>query len=113
MNPDHPHPLPRTVLVAITKHGAAQAATLARALPGASVCVAARFADACAGLPNPVLAYDGPLKEQIGELFAQRDRALALGATLLRDRSDDPEEPLYVFADPHGHPFCIFVAPDA
>ena len=49
----------------------------------------------------------------IGELFAQRDRAVALGATLLRDRSDDPEEPLYVFADPHGHPFCIFVAPDA
>lgn len=49
----------------------------------------------------------------IDELFAQRDRALALGATLLRDRSGDPEEPLYVFADPHGHPFCIFVAPDA
>jgi catechol 2,3-dioxygenase-like lactoylglutathione lyase family enzyme len=44
-------------------------------------------------------------------LEAQRDRALALGATLLEDRLDDPEEPLYVFADPDGHPFCIFVAP--
>ena len=29
---------------------------------------------------------------------------------LLHDRFDDPEEPLYVFADPAGHPFCIFVA---
>ncbi len=45
-------------------------------------------------------------------LAVQRDRALALGATVLRDRSTDPEEPLYVFADPAGHPFCIFVSPD-
>ncbi len=29
---------------------------------------------------------------------------------MLLDRTDDPEEPLYVFADPAGHPFCIFVA---
>lgn len=49
----------------------------------------------------------------LDELFVQRDRALALGATLLRDRSEDAEEPLYVFADPSGHPFCVFVAPDA
>jgi catechol 2,3-dioxygenase-like lactoylglutathione lyase family enzyme len=42
-------------------------------------------------------------------LAEARDRALALGATLRHDRSDDPEEPLYVFADPAGHPFCIFV----
>jgi catechol 2,3-dioxygenase-like lactoylglutathione lyase family enzyme len=45
-----------------------------------------------------------------GELRSQRERALALGARLLRDRFDDPVEPLYVFADPAGHPFCIFVA---
>ena len=32
-------------------------------------------------------------------------------ARLLHDRSDDPDEPLYVYADPAGHPFCIFVAP--
>ena len=49
----------------------------------------------------------------VAELAVQRDRALALGATLRLDRSDDPDEPLYVFADPAGHPFCIFVAPDA
>lgn len=42
-------------------------------------------------------------------LIAARERAGALGATLLHDRSDDPDEPLYVFADPMGHPFCVFV----
>ena len=44
------------------------------------------------------------------ELARHRDRALALGAELLMDRSDDEEEPLYVLADPSGHPFCIFLA---
>lgn len=44
------------------------------------------------------------------ELAEQHRRALALGATLLLDRSDDAHEPLYVYADPAGHPFCIFVA---
>ncbi|GIG36592.1 VOC family protein [Cellulomonas pakistanensis] len=42
-------------------------------------------------------------------LDAQRERAESLGARLLFDRRDDPDEPLYVFADPAGHPFCIFV----
>ena len=46
------------------------------------------------------------------ELADQHDRAIALGATVLEDRSTDVEEPLYVFADPAGHPFCIFVSPD-
>lgn len=44
------------------------------------------------------------------ELERQHDRALALGATRLLDRTDDEDEPLYVFADPAGHPFCIFVS---
>ncbi|SER26798.1 VOC family protein [Microlunatus flavus] len=44
------------------------------------------------------------------DLKEQHLRALGLGATLLYDRFDDPEEPLYVYADPSGHPFCIFVA---
>jgi catechol 2,3-dioxygenase-like lactoylglutathione lyase family enzyme len=44
------------------------------------------------------------------ELDEQHARALALGATVLLDRTDDEDEPLYVFADPEGHPFCIFVA---
>lgn len=44
------------------------------------------------------------------ELERQRERAEALGAELLLDRTDEPGEPLYVFADLSGHPFCIFVA---
>lgn len=40
---------------------------------------------------------------------ARRD-AEGYGATLLLDRTDDEEEPLYVLADPSGHPFCVFVA---
>jgi|SRR5207248_1537056 len=61
---------------------------------------------------------DGPVPQQLhldttvpttAELDIQHERALALGARLLEDRSDDPEEPLRVYADPAGHPFCIFV----
>lgn len=43
-------------------------------------------------------------------LAQQHARVLDLGAELLFDRTDDPEEPLFVYADPAGHPFCIFVA---
>lgn len=42
-------------------------------------------------------------------LERQKARAVGLGATVIVDRTDDPDEPLYVFADPEGHPFCIFV----
>lgn len=45
------------------------------------------------------------------ELDAAHQRALALGARVLMDRSTDEEEPLWVYADPAGHPFCIFVVP--
>ena len=62
---------------------------------------------------------DGPTPQQlhldltvptVGDLDMQHERALTLGARLLDDRSGDPEEPLRVYADPAGHPFCIFVA---
>ncbi len=43
------------------------------------------------------------------ELNEVRRHALTLGATERFDRSHDPDEPLYVFADPAGHPFCVFV----
>jgi hypothetical protein len=45
----------------------------------------------------------------VEELERHRQRAQDLGATLLYDRSDDAGEPLYVLADPAGHPFCILV----
>jgi hypothetical protein len=62
---------------------------------------------------------DGPVSQQlhldltvasVAELQEQHERVLRLGGRLLHDRSDDPEEPLRVYADPAGHPFCIFVA---
>jgi catechol 2,3-dioxygenase-like lactoylglutathione lyase family enzyme len=49
--------------------------------------------------------------ETADALAVQHERAQALGARLLLDRSGDAAEPLYVYADPAGHPFCIFVAP--
>lgn len=42
-------------------------------------------------------------------LERHRARAEALGARLLLDRTADEDEPLYVLADPAGHPFCILV----
>ena len=53
------------------------------------------------------LDFTVPARE---ELERQRVRAEALGARLLLDRTDDSNEPLYVLADPSGHPFCILVA---
>jgi hypothetical protein len=61
---------------------------------------------------------EGPIPQQLhldltvdstAELDVQHERAMALGARLLEDLSQDPEEPLRVYADPAGHPFCIFV----
>jgi hypothetical protein len=46
----------------------------------------------------------------VDELDAVHDRVLALGGKLRLDRGDDVEEPLRVYTDPAGHPFCVFVA---
>ncbi|HET7762234.1 MAG TPA: VOC family protein [Phycicoccus sp.] len=48
------------------------------------------------------------LVDDVADLERQRARAEVLGARLLLDRTDDPAEPLYVLADPAGHPFCLF-----
>ncbi len=70
------------------------------------------------GLPAPTWP-DGPRPQMLhldvtvptaDELESQHVRVLALGARELLDRSTDPEEPLRVYADPAGHPFCLFVA---
>lgn len=45
----------------------------------------------------------------VAELDAVRDRVIVLGGTLRLDRAGDQEEPLRVYADPDGHPFCVFV----
>jgi len=61
---------------------------------------------------------EGPISQQLHvdlqvptlqDLELHRRRALELGATVLEDRSASEEEPLWVLADPAGHPFCIFV----
>ena len=62
---------------------------------------------------------EGPIPQQLHldlsvptmeDFNTQHERALELGAKVLRDRSEDPQEPLRVYADPAGHPFCIFVS---
>lgn len=89
----------RVVLVAITKHGAAQVAMLARQLPQAAVCVSAKFADAMQGLSNPVAAYGGAFKDEIAGLFARYDQIVffvSLGAVVrliaphLKSKDEDP-----------------------
>lgn len=90
---------PRVCLVAITKHGAAQAARLAADLPDADICTSAKFAATFTGLSNPVRAYDGALRDEIGPLFERYDQIVffvSLGAVVrliaphLRSKDEDP-----------------------
>jgi catechol 2,3-dioxygenase-like lactoylglutathione lyase family enzyme len=46
----------------------------------------------------------------VAEFDAVHDRVLSLGGELRYDRSQDEQEPLRVYTDPDGHPFCVFVA---
>jgi catechol 2,3-dioxygenase-like lactoylglutathione lyase family enzyme len=57
----------------------------------------------------PQMSHLDTVVDTRDDLYEQRDRALALGAVQLLDRTEDAEEPLFVFADPAGHPFCVFV----
>lgn len=89
----------RVCIVAITKHGAAQAAALARRLPQASICTSAKFAGAFAAVANPVRAYEGALRDEIGPLFEGFDQLVffvSLGAVVrliaphLKNKDVDP-----------------------
>ncbi len=60
--------------------------------------------------PRPQMLHLDLTVPSRAALDEQHPRTLELGARLLLDRSDDAEEPLRVYADPAGHPFCIFVA---
>lgn len=90
---------PRVCLVAITKHGAAQAARLAVDLPDAAICTSAKFAAAFSDVTNTVRAYDGALRDEIAPLFANYDQIVffvSLGAVVrliaphLRSKDEDP-----------------------
>jgi cobalt-precorrin 5A hydrolase len=89
----------RVCIVAITRHGAGQAAALARAWPQARICTAQKFASAFDGLPNAVHAYAGALREEIAPLFAAFDQLVffvSLGAVVrliaphLKSKDEDP-----------------------
>jgi catechol 2,3-dioxygenase-like lactoylglutathione lyase family enzyme len=64
-----------------------------------------------ASRPYPQQLHLDLAVHSVDDLNASHERALALGARLLADRADDPDEPLRAYADPAGHPFCILVAP--
>lgn len=92
-------PLPRVALIAITKHGARQAAVLARQLPAASLCVADKFAARLAGVSNPLHTYRGPVRDEMAVLFTNYDQLVffvSLGAVVrliaphLRSKDEDP-----------------------
>lgn len=94
-----PENQPRLCLVAITKHGAAQAARLAADLPQADICTSAKFAAVFADVANTVSAYDGALRDEIGPLFEGYDQIVffvSLGAVVrliaphLRSKDEDP-----------------------
>lgn len=89
----------RLCLIAITKHGAAQAAALAPELPRAHICTSAKFADVFKHLPHPLRAYDGALRDEMAPLFANFDQLIffvSLGAVvrliapLLKSKDEDP-----------------------
>lgn len=61
--------------------------------------------------PRPQMLHLDLTVETRAELDEQHKRVISLGARLLSDEVDDPEEPLRVYADPAGHPFCLFVRP--
>ena len=60
--------------------------------------------------PHPQMMHLDTTVPTLEDLLRARERALELGARQLLDRSTDPDEPLFVFADVAGHPFCIFVS---
>lgn len=89
----------RLCLLAITKHGTAQAAELARAIPEAHVITSEKFAPVFDGLPNPLTAYQGALKDHVQAMMANHDQIVcfvSLGAVVrliaphLRSKEEDP-----------------------
>lgn len=97
---DHfPEPDCRVCLLAITRHGTALARRLAEALPQAEILTSAKFVGVFDGLPNPVHAYQGALKDSVAALVQAYDQIIcfvSLGAVVrllaphLRSKEEDP-----------------------
>jgi len=78
-------PEPKVVLLAITKHGAAQMVNIAPQMPEASVVVSEKFGHLITDLPNNSEIYSGALKAQIEGLFERFDQIVffvSLGAVV-------------------------------
>ena len=92
-------PMPRIILVAITKHGALQAAALARFLPQVQICIPDKFAGLVNGLTHIVRTYSGPFRDEIARLMMDYDQVVffvSLGAVVrliaphLKNKEEDP-----------------------
>jgi len=89
----------KVVLVAITKHGAAQAAKLAPKLPQADIITSMKFAHVFDGVENTVRPYEGALRTQIPLMFEAYDQLIyfvSLGAVVrliaphMKSKDEDP-----------------------
>lgn len=87
------------VLVAITKHGAAQAVSLAHKLPQADIITSQKFESVFADVKNNVRSYAGALRAQIPLIFKAYDQIIcfvSLGAVVrlvaphLQSKDEDP-----------------------
>lgn len=90
---------PRVALVAITKHGVAQALRLAEKLPDAQLAVSEKFAADLPAIINPIEVLTGALSANMGGLFARYDQLvlfISLGAVVrliaphLKSKDEDP-----------------------
>lgn len=90
---------PRVALVAITKHGLAQAIALVKQLPEAHLVVTEKFAANLPELHNPVQVLPGALSANMGDLFTRYDQLvlfISLGAVVrliaphLKSKDEDP-----------------------
>jgi len=89
----------KVVMVAITKHGAAQAAELAPKLPQADIITSVKFAPVFERVDNHLHAYEGSLKAKIPLMFQGYDQIIyfvSLGAVVrliapyLKSKDEDP-----------------------
>lgn len=92
-------PTPKTVLIALTRHGSTHAVRLAEQMPAAHILVSERFANTFETLPNEIIRYQGPLSKQVGPLFEGYDQLvffLSVGAVVrlitphLKSKEVDP-----------------------
>lgn len=90
---------PKIVLIAITKHGAAQVKSLAAQLPEADVVVSEKFASTMSGIDNKLEVYSGAFRSIIASLFSDYDQLVffvSLGAVVrlispyLVSKDEDP-----------------------